>query len=85
MKIRNIISAAAMVAVLGLAGGSVYADDGDSDVNDEVLTVSADAIYSGNVFVYTGDYDEREIEIVSTDGIEQARLAAHVLETLEIN
>ena len=32
MKIRNIISTAAMVAVLGLAGGSAYASD--SDIND---------------------------------------------------
>ena len=84
MTIRNIITAAAMVAVLGLAGGSAYANDEDSHVDDQGFTVSADANYPGTVFVYNGDSDVDEGEILSTDGFEVARLPQHITESLEI-
>lgn len=85
MFIRNILTAVAMVAGLGLAGGSAYAFDSDSHVGDEVYTVSANANYPGTVFVYKEDSDVDEIEIVSTDGSERARLPEQVLETLGTN
>ncbi len=72
MTIRNIITAAAMVAVLGLAGGSAYADD--SHFDDQANTVSADANTTGTVFVYNGDSDVDFGEAQSTGGIESARL-----------
>ncbi len=78
MTIRNIITSAAMVAALGLAGGSAYADD--SHVDDQDFTVSADANYPGTVFVYNGDVDVDFGEILSTDASEQARLSEGVLE-----
>ena len=83
MTIRNIITSAAMVAALGLAGGSAYADNSDSYVDDQGFTMSADANYPGTVFVYNGDSDVNEGEILPTDGLEQASLLKHILETLE--
>ena len=83
MTIRNIITAAAMVAVLGLAGGSAYANDEDSHVDDQGFTVSADANYPGTVFVYNGEADVNEGDILSTDGFEQASLPKHILEAIE--
>ncbi len=83
MTIRNIITAAAMVAVLGLAGGSAYADD--SHFDDQANTVSADANTTGTVFVYNGDSDIDEGEILSTDGFEMALLPQHFAESFEIN
>ena len=74
MFIRNIITSAAIAAFLGLAGGSAYADDSDSHINDEGFTGSADANYSGTVFVYNGDSDVDFGEILSTNGSEKARL-----------
>ena len=82
MTIRNIITSAAMVAVLGLASGSVYANDSDSHVDDQGFTMSADANYPGTVFVYNGDSDVNEGDIL-TGGSEQANLAQHIVETLE--
>ncbi len=84
MTIRKIITSAAIAAFLGLAGGSAYADDSDSHVDDQGLTVSADANYPGTVFVYNGDSDVDEGEILSTDGFEVARLPQHITESLEI-
>ena len=72
MTIRNIITSAAMVAVLGLAGGSAYATDSDSHV-DEGFTASADANYPGTVFAYNGDSDVNE-GTATTFGIEMAVL-----------
>ena len=83
MTIRNILTSAAMVAVLGLAGGSAYADNSDSHVDNQGFTVSADANYPGNVFVYNGDSDVNEGDILSADGFDLADLAQHILETLE--
>ena len=83
MTIRNILTSAAMVAVLGLAGGSAYANDSDSHVDDQGFTVSADANYPGTVFVYNGEADVNEGDILSTDGFEQASLPKHILETIE--
>ncbi len=82
MFIRNIITSAALVAVLGLAGGSAYANDSDSHVDDQGFTVSADANYPGTLFVYNGDSDVNEGDILSTDGFEQALLPQHLIETL---
>ena len=79
MTIRNIITSAAMVAVLGLAGGSAYAND--SHVDDQGSAVSADTTYSGTVFVYNGDSDVDEGNILPTDGFEQVSLP----ENLKIN
>ena len=79
MTIRNIITAAAMVAVLGLAGGSAYANDSHIE---EGFTASADANYTGTVFVYNGDSDVDEGEIL-TGGFEKARLPEHLLGTLK--
>ena len=83
MTIRNILTSAAMVAVLGLAGGSAYANDSDSHVDDQGFTVSASANYPGTMFVYNGDSDVNEGDILSTDGFEQASLPKHILETIE--
>ena len=80
MTIRNIITSAAMVAVLGLAGGSAYANDSQIE---EGFTASADANYPGTVFAYNGDSDVNEGDILSTDGSEQASLPMHIVETLE--
>ena len=79
MTIRNILTSAAMVAVLGLAAGSAYADDSKMD---EGFTASANANYPGTVFVYNGDSDVNEGDIL-TGGSEQASLAKHIVETLE--
>ena len=73
MTIRNIITSAAMVTVLGLAGGSAYADDSDSHINDQGFTVSADANSTVAVFVYN-DSDVDFGETLSTNGSEKARL-----------
>ena len=81
MTIRNIITSAAMVAVLGLAGGSAYADDNDSHINDKGFTVSADANSSGTAFFLNSDSDVDFGETLSTAGIEKARLP----EALKIN
>ncbi len=75
MTIRNIITAAAMVAVLGLAGGSAYANDSDSHI-DEGFTASADANYPGTVFVYNGDSDINEGDF--TAGVQLAVLPEHL-------
>ena len=83
MTIRNIITAAAMVAVLGLAGGSAYANDEDSHVDDQGSTVSAAANYPGTVFDYNEDSDVNEDDLLSTDGFEQASLPQDILETIE--
>ncbi len=83
MIIRNILTSAALVAVLGLAGGSAYANDSDSHVDDQGFTVSADANYPGTVFVYSGEADVNEGDILSTDGFEQASLPKHILEAIE--
>ena len=80
MTIRNILTSAAMVAVLGLAAGSAYADDSKMD---EGFTASANANYPGTVFVYNGDSDVNEGDRLSTDGFQQASLPKHIVETLE--
>ncbi len=85
MTIRNIITSAAMVAVLGLAGGSAYADNSDSHIDDQSFTVSADANYPGTVFVYIGDADVNEGNGLSTDASEQARMPENAPEALKIN
>ena len=77
MTIRNIITSAAMVAVLGLAGGSAYANDSDSHIDDQGFTVSADANYPGNAFVYNGDSDVNEGN-AETFGRERAVLPKHL-------
>jgi len=57
MTIRNIITSAAIAALLGLAGGSAYAFNNDSHIDDDVFTVSANANFTGTEFVYMGDSD----------------------------
>jgi len=84
MFIRNIITSAAIAAFLGLAGGSAYAFNTDSH-NDEDFTVSANANYPGTVFVYNGDSDIDEGEILSAVASEKARLPKHLLETIKTN
>ncbi len=82
MKIRNIITSAAIAIVLGLSAGSAFAEyEGNLDAKYGFLA-SADANYPGTVFVYENDTDVNEGEILSTDGFEQARLPEHILETL---
>ena len=85
MTIRNITTAAAMVAVLGLAAGSAHAFDEDSHVEDKGFAVSADANYPGTVFVYNEDSDVNEGDILSTDDFEQALLPRHIVDSLETN
>ena len=82
MTIRNIITAAAMVAVLGLAGGSAYADGHDDALVENAFIASADANYPGTVFVYEGDNAGHDGEILSTDGFEQTRLPQDIVESL---
>ncbi len=82
MTIRNIITSAAMVAVLALAGGSAYAD-GHVTVDDQGFTVSADANYPGTVYVYNNDDAGTDGEILSTDGFEEASLPQDILEILK--
>ena len=60
MTIRNIITSAAIAAFLGLAGGSAYAFNNDSHIDDDVFTVSANANHPGTEFVYMGDSDVDE-------------------------
>ena len=77
MFIRNIITASAMVAILGLAGGSAYANDSDSHVDDQGFTVSADANYPGTMFVYNGDSDINQGD-ATTFGRELTVLPKHL-------
>ncbi len=78
MTIRNIITASAMVAVLGLAGGSAYADgDVPADQYDQGFTVPADANYPGTVFIYNGDSDVNEGD-QTTFGLELSVLPKHL-------
>ena len=83
MIIRNIITSAAVAAFLGLAGGSAYAFNTDSHI-DEGFTVSANANHPGTVFVYNGDADVDTGEIL-TDGFAQARLPQPTVEILKTN
>ena len=84
MTIRKIITSAAIAAFLGLAGGSAYAADSDSHI-DESFTVSANANHPVTEFVYMGDSDIDTSEILSADGFEKARLPEHLLETIKLN
>jgi hypothetical protein len=83
MKIRNIITSAAIAAFLGLAGGSAYAGNNDSHI-DEGFTVLAVANHFGTEFVYNGDSDVDTGEIL-TGGFAQARLPQPTDETLKFN
>ena len=83
MTIRYIITSAAIAAFLGLAGGSAYAADNDSHI-DEVFTVSANANHPVTEFVYMGDSDIDTSEIL-TGGFEKARLPEHLLGTIKTN
>ncbi len=83
MTIRNIITSAAIAAFLGLAGGSAYAADSDSHI-DEVFTVSANANHPVTEFVYMGDSDIDTGEIL-TGGFAQAHLQQPTDETLKSN
>ena len=85
MKIRNIITTSALVVLLGLTSGSVYADVSESHVDDKGFTVAANANYPGTVFVYENDFDVNEGDILPTDNYEAARLPEHILETLRTN
>ena len=63
MKIRNIITTSALVVLLGLTGGSAYADDwGDNDSHTPGSAVSE--------LVYTASSDANEVEIATTDSFE---------------
>ena len=85
MFIRNIITTSALVVLLGLSGGSAYATDDDSHLDDRGFTVAADANYPGTVFVYENDFDVNEGDILSADKYEESRLPDHILETLRTN
>ena len=76
MTIRNILTASAMVAVLGLAGGSAYAEDSHVD---ESFTVAADANYPGATFVYFEESDVNEGQIQSMSAAELARMPKHII------
>lgn len=83
MTIRNIITAAAMVAVLGLAGGSAYADGhDDAALVENSFIASADANYPGIVYVYEGDESGHDGELLPTDGFERADLPQEIVESL---
>ena len=87
MTIRNIITSAAIAAFLGLAGGSAYAFNSDSHIDDDVFTVPAglaDANYPGIEFVSYGDADVDFGEIL-TGGFAQAHLPQSTVETLKTN
>ena len=84
MKIRNIITSAAIAALLGLAGGSAYAFDSDSHINDEGFTAPANAHFHGTEFVSYGDADVDFGEIL-TGGFAQAHLPQSTDETLKTN
>ncbi len=75
MFIRNIITSAAMVAALGLASGSAYAQDEDSHIV-EGFTALANANYPGTVFVYNEDIDINEGDF--TAGVVLAVLPKHL-------
>ena len=69
MFIRNIITTSALVVLLGLTGGSAYADDlGD---NDSHTPGSATSVFVYDVDTYKADFnadsDANIIEIASTD------------------
>ena len=82
MFIRNIITTSALVVLLGLTGGSAYADDNENHVDDRGFAVAANANYPGTVFVYENDFDVNEGDILSMDKYEESRLPEHILETL---
>ena len=64
MKIRNIITTSALVVLLGLTGGSAYADDwGDNDSHTPGSAVSE--------LVYTASSDVNAVETASTDSFSQ--------------
>ncbi len=85
MFIRNIITTSALVVLLGLSGGSAYATDSDSHLDDKGFTVSATANYPGTVFVYNNDSDVNEDDIQSMDKYESSNVPDHISETLETN
>jgi len=84
MFIRNIITTSALVVLLGLTGGSAYAQDDDSHLDDRGFAVAADANYPGTVFVYENDFDVDEGDILANANSEKATLSRAVIENLEI-
>ncbi len=70
MTIRNIITSAAIAAFLGLAGGSAYANDFDSQGDSHIdlgFTVSWNANHPVTEFVYMGDSDIDEVSPASAN------------------
>ena len=64
MKIRNIITTSALVVLLGLTGGSLYANGlGDNDSHTPGSAVSE--------LVYTASSDVNAVETASTDSFSQ--------------
>ena len=84
MTIRNIITAAAMVAVLGLAGGSAYAND--SAVDENVAALGSQVNDSPYRFVEGEDTADQYVDAIQAqtgDADEVANLPGHVLVTIE--
>jgi|APSaa5957512535_1039671.scaffolds.fasta_scaffold185961_2 hypothetical protein len=83
MTIRSIITSAAIVAALGFASGSAFADHADSHINDQGFAVPADANYPGTTFEYLNDADVFEGEVLVTDAVEVTQLPQHIIEDLQ--
>ncbi len=75
MKIRNIVTTSALVVLLGLTGGTAYADDlGDSNSHTpgsatSVLVYDAEAYQAAVI----ADSDANESETASTDSKEATK------------
>ena len=99
MKIRNIITTSALVVLLGLTGGSLYADDlGDNDshtpgsaVSELVYTASSDANevastgFNG-VSVQVGDLGDNDILVLrfnADSGVNEVEIAT--TDSFELN
>lgn len=83
MKIRNLISSAAIAIVLGFSGGSAFADSNENFDSKNGFVASPDDHYSGKVFVYQNDTDIDEGEIMTHDHPEASLLSSADQEILK--
>jgi hypothetical protein len=79
MTIRNILTSAAIAAVLGFSGGSVFAEDTDSHAPEGFLAV-ASANYPGPVVEYNDDASIGEDEARAITNFEEANVPDNATE-----
>ena len=83
MKIRNIITSAAIAIVLGLSGVSAFADYEENLETKYGSLPSADSYYPGKVFVYNDDTDTYEGEVFTEAQTEEHLVSEADQETLQ--